>query len=565
MRVESQRRASRLASFCDWFIDSVSPIRGNKRKAARLLRARFEANAERIRNRPIDQFSGAGGFQSAESSRDAANWLKSRLSPNSALEEDRQEMHERVDSAFKNYELATSFGEGRVTRVAGRGMTVEPEIGFDEADDGEITEQQEKWNRILRTHWEIVAERMGKNGEELWQLQHQMQRDFDRRGEIWVLIGDEYDPLSPITQKAEVVDPDLISTPDDKAGDKTVRMGVQLDALGRGVGCYIRESHPGDTLDVKYKWRYEPFTLPNGLPRVIRAFDAHRSTRGYARMQVATKRLKNSEDYDEAELERNFVAACHIGIVHSDLDAEDASERMGAIVDSEGRRVSDMAPGRLLYGGAADQVEFNNPSGPTATFEPYMQHQARQFAAGVGAAYEVVAGDWRGISYSNGRLIWNVEYETVGVIQLFHEFAVKWLYRHFVTRMILAGLVDVDILEYRSNPWPFWAARVIYPPKLSVDPAREDRGELVNIEAGMQPGGEMAERINGKPARLVYAAVKRDRALRKRYGLEEHLPQMNRDQELNPEPTDGAPTQSGDANQDSSDANSDKQTTGAAA
>lgn len=561
---EESKQPGYLARFSDWFVDSISPQRGNRRKAERLRRARFERDIENARRQPRDQFSGAGGHQSAEPSRDAASWLKSNLSPDSALEEDREEMCERVDSAVKNYELATNHVEGRITRVVGWGMTVEPEVGFAEADDGEPTAEQAELNRSLRTNWEIVAERIGKNGEELWQIQQKLQGDWELRGEWFLLIGDEYDPLSPVTLKVEVIDPDRVSTPDDKAGDKSVRMGIKVDGSGKPIGCYIRTSHPGDTLDVKYKWDYEPFVLPNGLPRVIHHHDWKRGVRGKPRMQVAVKRLKNSEEYDEAELERNFVAACHVGVINSELDADGAAAATGAVVDSDGRRTSEMAPGRILYGGLADNVTFNNPSGPTATFAPYMEHQGRQFAAGVGSAYEINSGDWRGVSYSNGRLIWNVEDGATAILQLGQECTVKWIYRHFVTRCIQAGLVDIDIIEYRSNPWPFWASRTIYPPKQSVDPPREDRNEMVNVEAGMQPGGDMAERLNGKPFREVLAAVARYRRERVKFGLEEHLPQMGRDQELMPEPeVGGAPTQRGDKNQKSSDANSERQAVGA--
>jgi capsid protein len=556
-----------LARLSDWFIDSVSPERGNRRKAQRIKRAHFERNRERLRSRSRrdpSEFSGAGGHQSAEHSRDTANWLKSNLSPDSALEEDREEMCARVDSAVKNYELATNFVEGRIIRVVGWGMTVEPEIGLAESEDGEPTSEQEELNRVLRSNWEIVAERIGKNGEELWQIQQKLQGDWDQRGEWFLLIGDEYDPLSPITLKVEVIDPDRVSTPDNMAGDKSVRMGIKVDANGRPIGCYIRTTHPGDTLDVKYKWDYEPFFLKNGMPRVIHHHDWKRGVRGKPRMQVATKRLKNTEDYDEAELERNFVASCHVGVVRDELDPDDAAESMGAVRDADGNLVRQFAPGQWVHASTSGEIEFNNPSGPTATFAPYMEHQGRQFSAGVGSAYEIVAGDWKGVSWSNGRLIWNGEDGAVSILQLGHECTVRWIYRHFVTRMILADLADIDIIEYRANPWPFWASRIIPPPKVSVDPPREDRNDQINVEAGMVPGGDMTERLNGKPARVVLAAVARYRRMRKKFGIEEHLPQMNRDQELMPEST-GAPSQVGDSNQASSDANNDKQATGAAA
>lgn len=556
------------ANIIDGAVAAISPKKAVERHAARRAYARVQRIAAEIDGRREyrrrEGYATNGGFQSAETSADARSWLTSRLSPDSSLEEGREEMCRRADSAYKNYELATNHVEGRVVRVVGHGMTIEPEVGFEESD-GINESAAREWNDALRINWERLCERIGRDGEELWEIQQQLQRNYERRMEWFLLIGDEYDPLSPVTMKVEVINPDRVSTPPGKEGDPTVRMGIKLDGKGRRIGCFVRESHPGDTLDVKERWTYYPFWLPNGMPRMIHHFvkvwDGQH--RGYPRMQVGLKRLKNSEEYADAELERNYIAACHAAFVRTDMDAEDAMDSMGVVTGADGTRESEIKPGRIQYVGYSDQIEFSDPSGPTGTFEPFMEHEGRAFAAGCGTSFEAISGNWKGISYSNGRLIWNVEEANIYVIQLGHEKSVRWLYRCFVTQAIRAGLVGIDMIAYRSNPWPYWASRVVYPPKASIDPAREDRNEMVKAEACLIPASELVERINGKPARQVYAAVKRDRELREEFGLEIHMPQMGRDQELMPESEGSGPTQPGDPNQESSDANSERQAVGA--
>lgn len=519
-------------------------------------RDRMAKNAER-------SLSG-GGHQSAENSRDAASWLTSQLSPDSALEYDRQTMIERVDSACKNFELAANHVEGRAVRVAGSGMTIEPEIGFDA--EGTVTEEEgTRLNSLLRLNWERTCERIGRNGEELWEIQQGMARDIERRGEFFILVGDEYDPLAPTTLKVELIDPDRVSTPAGSAGDKYVRMGIRISPSGRAIGCYVQDSHPGDDKDNKQTHTYFPFFLPNGLPRVIhhfaRVWDGQH--RGFPMMQVGTKRLKNAEEYGEAELERNNIGACMAAFVRSDSEILAEMEAAGVVTDYDGKRQRAIAPGMIQYLGPADEVTFSNPKGPDASFGPYMEHQGRQFASGCNTAYELLSGNWQGLSYSAARVIWNIEDGITGILQLGHEKAVKWIYRHFVTRAINVGIVDIDPIAYRSDPWTYWSSRIIPPPKASIDPAREDRNEMVKAEACLLPAGEIAEKINGKPARQVYAAIARDRKLREEFGLEVHMPQMGRDQELMPESDGSGPTQPGDPNPESSDANSDRQAVGA--
>src|SRR5690242_4745173 len=125
--------------------------------------------------------------------------------------------------------------------------------------------------------------------------------------------------------------------------------------------------------------------------------------RGFPMMQVGVRRLKNKEEYSDAELERVFSASCVGGYVGTGFDPEDTMAAHGVTTDGSNRQVKEMAPGKWYYGDA-DEVVFNNPSGPSGTFEPFQQHEGRMFAAGCQTHYEIIAGDWRGMSYANARL-----------------------------------------------------------------------------------------------------------------------------------------------------------------
>src|SRR3990172_9564689 len=137
--------------------------------------------------------------------------MPSGLSPDSSLELDREEMILRADSARKNYELGTAHVEGRRIRVVGCGFTVDPDIDFEEVEQAEET--VDLWNSTLRNNWERTVRRLGKRGEELWELQQLCQEYWERRGEWFLLVGDRYDALAPTTLKAEVIHPDRVSSP----------------------------------------------------------------------------------------------------------------------------------------------------------------------------------------------------------------------------------------------------------------------------------------------------------------------------------------------------------------
>lgn len=571
-RNATQRRpvSERLGTFVDNCIYAVNPQLGNARWAARQRREIAEQVVERRNKRFLlsadrddRDIRTGGGFQSASRSADQANWMTSRLSPDSSLELDREEMILRADSARKNYELGTAHVEGRRIRVVGCGFTIDPDIDFEEVEQSEET--VDKWNATLRKNWERTACRLGKRGEEFWELQQLCQEYWERRGEWFMLVGDRYDALAPTTLKAEVIHPDRVSTPPSDAsvknrqdapwiGQQHVRMGVQLNEDGDPVGYYVRDTHPGDDKLLKETWTYYPTVYPNGLPRMIHHF--HRidegQHRGFPRYQVGTKRLKNSEDYDEAERDRNYVGACLAAIVRSDLPADDVMASTGVVTQSDGRRERDINPGMIHYVGEADGVETTNPGGAPQSFEKYMEYEGRMFAAGAGSPYEMLTGNWQNLAYNAARIIWNLDEAAVDVLQKGHVKTMLAVYAHYVTRMVVTGRVEIDQVEYRAAPWMYWAGRPIPPARASIDPSREDRNEMVLIEGGIKPHSDMVERKTGQPASTIYRRIYQCFKLMKLWNINTTMPNMGRD---GGEPN--SPTQAGDKNQASSDANSE--------
>ena len=536
----------RLANFFDGVVNAISPVSGNRRLAARL---RQDGVRKMLTSGDRKTRYGSGGFASAEHSRDAASWLTSKISPDSALEEARETQLERADSAYKNHEYGTSHVEGRAIRVSGTGTSLDPAI---DPDDGDFTEEQaEDWNRTLRNEWARQSKRIGKGNKPLWRVQQLLTRHLERHGEWFILIGDQHDALTPTSLKVEVIHPKRVETPPGKCGDKTVRMGVQLNATGEPIGYFVRNTHPGDTLDTDDGFKYIPAYYSNGLPRLIHYFEETEAGehRGFPRMQVGLKRLKNADEYNEAEIERNYMGACTAALVRTDLGMDDATA--GTVVDADGKRVRSFSPGQIQYLGESDEVTMTNPQGAPASFDAFMHYQASVFAAGAGTSYPFLTNDFRGLNYNTLKVVWNGEEGVCDVHHMAQADALVWVYWHFVNRCILVnGLIDVSVADYRSRPWLYSAVRVIPPARRSIDPAREDNAEIRLIENEIKPASDMVERKNGHPAPQVYKRIARDKRQREAEGLSpiEKIP--------------SGQTMPGDMNQASSDANKERQENG---
>lgn len=530
-----------LSKTIDTAVTAVSPQAGLRRSRARLRMEITEAQAIGIRRN-----LSSGGYASAERSRDSHSWLTSRLSPQSAIESDRPEMLRRADAVYKNHELGANHVEGRTIRVVGCGTRLDPNI----APGNGVTElRADEWNDRLRADWMRQTERIGRGDKPLWKVQQVLHRHYERHGEFFLLIGDRFDPLSPTTIKVEVIHPSRVETPPGKEGDPLCRMGVQLDSSGEVVGYHIREAHPGDDKELhSERFTYRTANFPNGLPQVVHHFDETEAgqRRGFPRMQVGQRRLKNVDEYSEAEIERNYMGACNVATVRTDLDESEI--RSGEVLDSSGRLVKEFTPGMYNYIGASDSVEYSNPSGAPQTYGEFCRVQGKYWAAGAGTPYPIAAYDFEGMNYSTLRVVWNIEDATCAVLHKGQAEAVKAIYRNFVARTVAFGdsLPGLTQAAFRAEPWRYWAARIVPPAKASIDPAREDRNDLTLVEAGVKPASDIVERKNdGELASTVYRRVAQDRRNRREEGIEEHMPNMGRD----PKPASPvSSTQAGDPN-----------------
>ncbi|MCZ6655565.1 MAG: phage portal protein [Planctomycetota bacterium] len=527
--VERRKLAERLGNGIDSLVGIFSPGRQNRRIGAR--RRREVAEAYHLRR--MRQLSD-GGFESARNTRDAHSWLTKRLSPDSALEEAREEMLERADSVYKNYTFGRGYVESRVGMIAGCGTKIKPRIM---PRDGVITEDQATaWNQILEEAYDQWKLRAGFKLQPLYMLERLAMRCWDRFGDVFVMFGDVFDPRAPVTLKVQVVHPNRVQTPPGESGNRRIRMGVETDENDLPIAYWVRRTHEFDTLDVSQEFDRIDARFANGMPRMLHIYEETEpgQTRGYPDLQIAYDRLKNTQEYEEAELERNNVGACYAAFVHTELPAEDAAEGQATGgTGPRGQRQEDIAPGKITYLGLADKVTVGQPSGPQAAYKPYMEDQRRSAASGVNYPYEMITGDWGSANYSRSKVIW-----TIGGIPIScRQFDLRTLFlmptwSHFVNRMVIGSgpleipLLDVDQSLYRAMPWVFEEAIYIPPARPRLDPAREQRADMADVAAGFTSPQRIIPGLTGEDNETIYDELAADRVLREARGISTQMPMM---------------------------------------
>lgn len=427
--------ASRLGSVVDGIVYMFNPDAGIRRMA---LRSMWDSGEQA-------RMSGYEGGNSS-TTRDG-KWLGSRLSEDSEQEESLVQQRSRSRELYRNDSMG-GVVDARTNIVVSYGFT--PRAGIKERV-GMITEDQaRRWNTELEEVYEQVHLTICQTGKfSLWELTELIEQCHGYAGESITIMGDRGDTDSPIPLKLEVVDSERLETPFSMTGNKLVRMGVEYDASGAIVAYHIRDSHPFDTLDIKQTWtRYPAERVMHVFKRMFPG-----QTRGLPWMVRVLNRVKDAKDLDEATIIAQQVQACFAAFVTTPLDPMKAAN--AAAVDVN--RTEEIRPAMLRYLSEGQEITFSNPSNGGANYEPFQDVNKHNIAIGLNFPFEMVAKDWRGLSFAAGRLSLADARTFAKTCQ--KRNTEKWLckiWQRMVFESVLAGACTIPVREFNANRWLYY-------------------------------------------------------------------------------------------------------------
>lgn len=530
----------KLGQLLDRAIYEVAPRLGSRRLAAR---ARWQF-AQKVNDRLEQRFS---HWEAADNDRTrAGRFMSSRLSPDSALEQEQDTIRDRARELYRSDPIAASFIDGRVNNIIGRGIRAQARIKADEAE--QISEEQaRKLNRALNNDFRRWAKRAGKFGESLYSLQRLAQRTWDLDGEVFVHFTAVRDPMRPIPLALEVIDPERVETPPQEAGNPNIRLGIERDDDGNIVAYWVRNSQPHDTKSNDYSYTRVDAFSKNGLPEMVHCFEKlfPGQSRGIPVLTPVIGKLKDRHDYDETVMISEQAAACYTAFVKGDSDPEDLAAATASETTSTGERLEDMVPGTIQYLGKDQDITFGNPNRPSGTFAAYMEYHNRCIAAGTGYPYELLMKDWTGLSYAAGRLSLIDGRVSFSCRQaLLDEQLLCATWHHFTLNSVLHGAASelVDPVAYRAAPSIYTEHAWIPPGQPWIDPNKEVQSAALTVESNLGTlSAELASRgldlEETLDTRQLEVQMLVDR------GLPANMPQMNRDfaEEAGDEESNGAP------------------------
>lgn len=290
-----------------------------------------------------------------------------------------------------------------------------------------------------------------------------------------------------IPMRLQVLEPDYLdtsrnglSTPE---GGKVID-GVEFDKQGRRVAYWLFTSHPGGQRLMTTK--FESVRTP--ADRVLHVYRVDRpgQVRGVPWLASAITRLKDLDDFEDAELIQQKMAAC-FGAFVTDMDG--AGTAIGAeSTDDSGDPIEQLQPGHIAYLPPGKTVTFATP--PRAQDSSFSVRVLRRIAASMGVPYEELSADYSQVNYSSARMARLAHWSNI------HEWREHMLIPQFCGGVWCWAMQLVAAFEgWPTAPCAEWVG----PPMPILEPDKEGLAYQRLVRIGAMTWGQMVRELGYDP------------------------------------------------------------------
>lgn len=300
---------------------------------------------------------------------------------------------------------------------------------------------------------------------------------------------------------ADVLD-ETFDRPRQRDGENEIRMGVELDPLGRPVAYHLRQD-----LD---SWRTNIARVRERVPadQIIHLYDPDRvnQTRGVTWLHSIMVPAHMLNAYEDSEAIGARIAASMGGFFIPNED-------YGGEVSNEPAEM-EANPGTFQIGPANTTFAQFDPKHPTAQFGDFVKQLLRKIASGMSVFYNVLANDAERVTYSTMRSFMLVERDDWKAIA--GDFIEMWrqpLYTCWLQCAMLSGAIPADFVgferylevEHLSRGWNW------------IDPEKEANGLKIAVEEGFDTLTRIIPERTGRSFEDILIERKRERELAKQY------------------------------------------------
>ena len=407
-------------------------------------------------------------YEAGEVNRFNDGWMPINEDTENSDKPQRDLIKARARYLENNSDIAEAAIGGIVRNVVGTGIKPQARTGS-EALNSRIEALWREWTR---------PENCDVTGQQSFpELQALLLRRKVVDGDIFVKKVIDKQAKFPL--KLQIIKSDLLSQyyiTNPKTGN-VIRSGVELDDHLKPVAYWVNKKTPDGFV------MYDPDRIL--AENMIHLWTRRQpdQVRGVSDLAPIIKRLKETQDYLDAETIAAKIAACFSVFITTETGSPGMVGRMNNVKDPEGKKLQSIRPGMIKYLQPGESVSTANPSRGIANAKDYVSIQERLAGAGLGLSYELMSRDFNQSSFSAARQGMLEDRKTFEPMQ-------EWLsghlcdpiYREWLDMCVMAGLLDIpDYFVHRED---YQAVEWVTPGWAWIDPQKEVSADIAAIQNG---------------------------------------------------------------------------------
>lgn len=413
-------------------------------------------------------------YEGASNSRRTAGWYSPSTSGAAEAEAAQINLRNRMRDLVRNNPWAAKAIGVIVSNTIGTGIMASAKSGNKRGSDTAM----KLWRQWAET---TDCDALRKNN--LYGLQALALRTVAESGEVLVIRETRTDNTS-IPYCVRICEPDHLDRAKDgeqSNGNKVVK-GIEYSQYGVAVAYWLFPEHPGDSANFGYK-AYTSVRIPAERVQHIFRQDRPGQTRGVPWGSTVILRLRDLDDYEDAQLLRQKISACYTAFV-TDVD--------GTVTGSS-EITEKLEPGAIEILPAGRNITFASPPAVSG-YNEYTSSVLHAVAAGFGITYEALTGDMSQVNFSSGRMGW-LE---------FNRNVENWRWNLLIPQMLDpiwnwfvegANLVGMNL----SNTKAEWTP----PRREMIDPKSEITAIKDSIRSGLMTLSEAQRMFGYDPIKLL--------------------------------------------------------------
>lgn len=421
-------------------------------------------------------------FDAAQPGRRTSGWSRQKGDINAILRLAGDELRTHARDLLRNNGYAIRAQAILANNAVGWGIVPKP-AGLDDAT-----------NAAAALEWKAWAEGTGCDADgrlPFAGLQHLAMRSIFSDGEVLFRHRQRRpEDKLPLSMQVQMLEADFLDRSKDGIQGTTggpIIQGVEFNAFGQRVAYWLFDVHPGAG-----STRLPAVSKRVPASEILHVFPVLRpgQVRGVSVLASAIVSLKDLDEYEDAELMKQKIAACFAAFV---TDTEGASSPIGTLesgTNSDGNEIETFEPGMIHHLAPGRDVTIASP--PQVTNDSFTVRVLRKVAAGCGVTYEDMTGDYSQVNFSSARM-GRIAHQ--GQIRTWQQFCLvpqlcAGVWAWAMEAATIAGKVKSN--EGLTADWTV-------PPLAMIEPDKEGLAYQRLIRVGAMTPSEMVREQGGDP------------------------------------------------------------------